>query len=159
MKTIVISFIAVMALWVMTACVNDPDPSERTLSPGDKCPAFFVVMNDGSVFDSTLPDDKLTVILFFNTDCPDCRRELPLVQSLYEQSSDSVRFVCISREEDAERVSHYWAENNLTLPYSAQTDRYVYSLFADSGIPRTYIVNKEGYITSTRLSNLQSITP
>lgn len=142
-----------MALVVMTACVNDPEPSDWSLSVGDKCPDFTVEMNDGTLFDSRTLTDEFTVITLFNTECPDCQRELPVVQKLYEESlGKSISFVCISREEDASSVSAYWQERGLTLPYSAQTDRTIYSMFAASGIPRTYIVNKQGIIVATELS-------
>ncbi|MCM1319167.1 MAG: TlpA family protein disulfide reductase [Muribaculaceae bacterium] len=150
-------FGAVMVLGTMTACVNDEKVPEWSLAVGDMCPAFTVTMNDGSVFDSTRLSSEQTVIVLFNTGCPDCQRELPELQTLYEQCNlEEVSFVCISREEDEASVSTYWHEHNLTLPYSAQTDRQVYNLFANIGIPRTYIVDRSGKIIST---DIKSIIP
>ena len=82
----------------------------------------------------------VAVIAFFTTSCPDCRRELPKLDALYRSyGSDSVAFVCISREEGRAGIEAYWRENGLTLPYSAQEDREVYELFAGSGVPRVYV--------------------
>ena len=50
-------------------------------------------------------------------------------------------FMAISREQDAVAVGEYWADNGLTIPFSAQTDRTVYHLFAYSSIPRIYVVD------------------
>ena len=82
-------------------------------------------------------------ILFFNTACGDCRCELPLVQQMYERYGADGRmvFMAISREQDAVAVGEYWADNGLTIPFSAQTDRTVYHLFAYSSIPRIYVVD------------------
>ena len=52
----------------------------------------------------------------------------------------------ISREQDKDEIQTYWQENNLTLPYSPQTSRETYSLFAQSRIPRIYISDRNGTI-------------
>ena len=85
----------------------------------------------------------MAFIVFFNTSCTDCRKELPVVQQVYDRYGDNGRmeFVPVSREEEAASVSRYWAEHGLTLPFSAQADRAVYNLFAFSSIPRIYITD------------------
>ena len=55
-------------------------------------------------------------------------------------------FVCISREEGPARVAAYWHDEGLALPYSAQTHRAVYNLFARGGVPRIYIADREGTV-------------
>lgn len=61
--------------------------------------------------------------------------------------------VCISREESSAEIVRYWDENHLTLPYSAQENRTVYYLFAKSGIPRVYVIDKELVIRSVFTDN------
>lgn len=110
---------------------------------GDVLPEFTVVMNDGRTVESGSLQGQPSFILFFNTACGDCRRELPLVQQMYERYGADGRmvFMAISREQDAVAVGEYWADNGLTIPFSAQTDRMVYHLFAYSSIPRIYVVD------------------
>ena len=36
-------------------------------------------------------------------------------------------------------MSRFWEENHLTMPYSPQSDRTIYSLFALRTIPRIYL--------------------
>ena len=57
-----------------------------------------------------------------------------------------VKFVLISREQAKEEIETFWAENSLTMPYSSQSSREVYSLFAQSRIPRIYISDRNGTI-------------
>ena len=40
----------------------------------------------------------------------------------------------------------FWEEKGLNLPYSAQNDRDIYSLFASSRIPRIYISDENGIV-------------
>lgn len=130
---------------IMTnSCVTDDEPAEWALGVGDSLPAFSVTLNDGKeVSDSSLKG-KASVIVFFNTSCPDCRKELPVVQELWEhyKDNDEVEIFAIAREEGAESISSYWEENGLTIPWSAQNDRTVYSLFASSVIPRIFVSDR-----------------
>lgn len=138
--------IITLAMMLVTGCTSDPEPDSR-IQVGDSLPWFSIVMSDGrTVTPATLLGHE-AVIVFFNTDCPDCRRELPLLQARYDAYPE-VEYVCIARAEGAQTISEFWSENGLTLPWSAQPDRKVYSLFATAGIPRTYTIAPSGLITS-----------
>ncbi len=131
---------AALAL-LLGSCVSDREP-ESFVAAGDRLPSFTVTMNDGSVVESPSSlEGKVSVIAFFSTTCPDCRAELPELQAAYEQSDEAV-FMLIAREEDAASIEAYWHANGLTLPYSAQTDRAIYNVFAASGIPRVYVADR-----------------
>ena len=133
--------ITAVAALMAAACIRDRMPEGADLRPGDTLPSFRVTMNDGSKISSGNLRGKVSVIVFFHTGCPDCRQELPVIQRIYNLygSSGDVTVCCISREESASGISAYWQENGLTMPYSAQEDRSVYSLFASTGVPRVYI--------------------
>lgn len=135
-----------LAMMLVTGCTSDPEPDSR-VKVGDSLPWFSVVMSDGrTVTPATLLGHE-AVIVFFNTDCPDCRHELPLLQARYDAYPE-VEYVCIARAEGAQTIREFWSKNGLTLPWSAQPDRKVYSLFATSGIPRTYTVAPSGFVTA-----------
>lgn len=106
---------------------------------GQKLPDFSVTLTSGTEINTASLTGRPAVIVLFNTGCSDCRRELPVVQQLYEKYADRVSFVCISREEGRKEVEQYWNDNNLTLPVSPQDDRQVFSLFALRSIPRVYV--------------------
>ncbi len=128
------------ALALLAACIYDPaDPPGGSIGVGDTLPEFSVTLSDGTPLSSGRLKGGVSLIMFFSTGCPDCEAVLPSVQSLYGEFGDRVRFVLISREEGAESIASYWLAHSLTLPYSAQSDREVYRLFAGSGIPRIYI--------------------
>ena len=144
-----------MTAVVFAACsMGDDDDGEVTeyVKVGDRVPAFSVetVLADGSTaMFSTARLTGETVIVLFNTSCSDCQRELPRMNDYYLQHCGDKGFqmVAISREEGAESVAAYWKEQGLSIPYSAQTDRRIYNLFASSIIPRTYFCSADGIIT------------
>lgn len=133
------------ALIFAGGCVTETDEPAASLVPGSEVPQFEVMLSDGSSW-STMSLRGVGVIAFFNTGCADCRRELPELQRAYEACCERAEFVCIAREESGEEIAAYWEAEGLTLPYSPQSDRAVYSLFASSGIPRIYVVAPSGRI-------------
>ncbi|MDE6268148.1 MAG: TlpA family protein disulfide reductase [Muribaculaceae bacterium] len=135
---------------LLTGCVEDKEEGELSLDAGSRMPEFSVTLMDGEVFST----DNLTnsgisnlLILFFNTECQDCQQKLPEIQTLYdrilkdEKLAKQTRIICIAREEGAEEVRSFWETHNLTLPVSPQSDRKIYNLFANIGIPRLYLIN------------------
>ena len=139
----------------MVSCISDGDDSDTgsiELVAGDKLPAFSVTMNDGRVVTHESLRGKVSFIVFFNTGCKDCRRELPVIQQIYEHHPH-MPLIAISRAEDAASVAGYWQEQHFTFPYAAQEDRTVYHLFAKSGIPRIYVVDAELTIRSVFTDN------
>lgn len=137
---------------VLSACIQeDIGNGEAGIMPGDTLPSFRVEMNDGTWLATSDLEGKVSVLVFFHTGCPDCRQELPVIQSLYDayRGQGSVAFYCISREQSADEVEAYWQEHRFSLPYSAQEDRSVYSLFSGQGIPRVYVSTPSLYVYST----------
>ncbi len=151
MKHWLAACIGVMLI-LFTSCLGDPENASPSGSDivrvGQSVPSFVVSLSDGTTFSSSQMGEKPACIVFFNTACSDCQRELPIVQSMYEEFSSNVRFVCISRAEEEASIQSYWTNHNLSIPYSAQADRSVYNLFALSTIPRLYIVNSSGKIVN-----------
>ena len=131
-----------------TGCISDDDPDGPLLTIGDSLPTFSVELSDGTVISNTSFIGKAGVIVFFNTGCSDCRKELPVIQELWEEfkSDENVLIAAIARDESADEIEQYWKENGLTMPYSPQKGREVYNLFAPSVIPRIFITDKKGII-------------
>lgn len=140
-----------MFVCTTAGCVTDNEPEGPSLQVGDPLPQFNITMNNGEVISTTSLIGKVSVIVFFNTDCSDCRKELPVIQELYDyyKGVTEVKIVAIAREEVAPEIEKYWEENGLTMPFSPQKTREIYSLFAPSIIPRIYISNTSGVITAT----------
>ena len=140
---------AMLISCTLQGCVNENEPEGVALTVGDSLPEFSVIMTDGTVVSKASLKGKRGVLVFFNTDCSDCRKELPIVQQLWDKykNNPDVVIALIAREETAEHIAAYWEANGFTMPYSPQEDREVYSLFAPSVIPRIYITDTKGIIT------------
>lgn len=83
-------------LSLVSSCVNEKEDAGMqpdAVEVGDVLPEFTVVMNDGRVVESGSLQGQPSFILFFNTECGDCRREFPLVQQMYERYGADGRMV------------------------------------------------------------------
>ena len=96
------------------ACIDD-DVEEGTvdLQTGENIPVFSVVMDDGQIITSETLKGEVSLIVFFHTGCPDCRKELPVLQKIYTDYGQRIRMVCISREESSAEIVRYWDENQI----------------------------------------------
>lgn len=145
MKQVALILTLLCGLLCVSGCIKDEMGPE--LKVGDSIPDFNVVMNDGAnVSDETLKGN-VSCVVFFHTTCPDCQKTLPVIQKIYDEYlPKGVSFVLISREQEADEIRVFWEENSLNMPYSAQSDRKVYNLFAQTRIPRVYLIDKDGII-------------
>lgn len=151
MKNLYLILSALLSI-LLCGCVTDKDDPVWSLQKGESLPQFSVAMNDGRTVTTESMRGKKGMIVFFNTGCIDCQKELPIVQSVYDRCMSErpdVEIICISRNEGKESIEKYWRENGLSLPYSAQDDNRIYSLFASSVIPRIYTYSPELKITAT----------
>lgn len=142
------SFLTMFVLAVLSSCISDDsdkDSQDVNLVVGDSLPTFQVTMNDGSTIRTSDLLGGVSVVVLFSVDCGDCRMELPEVQRLWNQQL-GVPIVLIARENTEEVIRSFWQQAQLTMSYSPQSDRKVYSLFASSRIPRIYISDAQGVI-------------
>lgn len=146
---LIISAVAIISV----SCIYDDPELEFELKVGDRIPDFTVQMNDGTTVTGKSLRDGVSVIVFFHTECPDCKETLPSVQRVYDEYlAKGVSFALISRSQVGAEIAEYWKETGYTMPYSGQTDRTVYNLFATTRVPRVYIC-KDGRIKSFYTDN------
>lgn len=116
---------------------------------GDKLPDFSISTIAASDITPSSVKDKVFVLNFFATWCGPCMEEMPyLEKEIWRKFSSNKQFLMVSigRGHSVEEIKRFQAEHVYTLPLAADPDRSVYNLFADTYIPRTYIVNTEGIV-------------
>ena len=138
-------FLGICMLTGVVSCVHQ-DLKSKDIQPGDRIPAFQIVMEDDSSLSSKELSGSPALLLFFHTSCPDCQRTIPVVQAVYEEFGKEARFVAISRAQEARDIRSWWDAHGITLPFSAQQDSKIYNLFASSRIPRVYVIDRNGVI-------------
>ena len=148
MKTIFVTLLAFTLL--LLSCIKDEKEDViNYIEENHKLPEFTVKSVTGEELRSEDLSGNTTLLVFFVTTCGDCKRELPKIDSVWNELKDqpTFRLVTISRGETAEVVNAFWKEQNFTMPFYLDPDKKVFSLFANSTIPRVYLVNRENIVT------------
>lgn len=152
MLRLLCAVLACMLAWVPTACdsINESldTGGDEVVHVGDTVPHFQVTLSSGEPADDAGLRGRPAVLVFFNTKCADCRRELPRLNELYLKWGDRVTFLCIGREQVADEAAAFWTAKSLSLPYAPEPDRRVYSLFAKRTIPRIYVADAAGRVVA-----------
>jgi len=115
---------------------------------GQTAPDFTVTKLDGTQVRLSDLRGKIVLLNFFATWCGPCNAELPHLQETWDEFADNDGFtmLVVDREESHETVREFTSRKGYTFPLAIDTDRSAYDKFADKGIPRTYLISRDGSI-------------
>lgn len=122
---------------------------EWKVSLGDPVPSFTVLDKQGKSLSIDSLRGKVVLINFFATWCPPCRQELPRLQNeVWERWGHRKDFavMVLAREEGWDKLDPFIKNAGYTFPIFPDPKRDVFSLFAESQIPRNVLLDKEGKI-------------
>ncbi len=119
----------------------------------DEVPDFTVEMTDGTTVSMSELRNKVVLITFFSTTCQPCLNEMQRVQTgIIDKYCDlGLVFLPISRGEDKATVEAFLKKNGYTFPVGLDTDKSVYNKFATQGIPRNFLINRQGVVVESSL--------
>ncbi len=140
-----------MALMAVMAWVgNAQEKKADIVKVGDAMPAFSVMADDGQVLlASSQLKGKVVLLNFFATWCPPCQKELAVVHTtLWPKYKDNAQFalVVVGREHNEAELAKYNEKKGFTFPLYPDKSRAIYGAFANSLIPRSYLIDKEGKV-------------
>ncbi len=116
---------------------------------GSPAPDFTFPDMDGN--EVSLSDFKGKVI-FLNiwaTWCPSCKEEMPTIYRLYKRFEGDERFQMLTVSIDVlgkEAVIPHYKEMGVYLPTLLDTKSKIKSIYGISGVPETFIIDKNGKI-------------
>jgi peroxiredoxin len=91
---------------------------------------------------------KVVLVNFWATWCPPCRKEMPDLETLYEQFKDQGLVILAISDEDASKVKPFIAEQKVTYPILLDPGRKVNELFEIEGIPKTFVYDRSGKLVA-----------
>lgn len=139
---------ALLALPMLMAQARETKDVDR-VKVGDEAPAFTIVKDDGRRIASSEFAGRVVVINFFATWCPPCQKELAEVERvLWPKYKDEKGFamLVIGREHTDAELAKYNEKKGFTFPLYPDRDRAIFDAFAESLIPRTYLLDREGRV-------------
>ena len=150
MLVLTIAIIAFMLLTPTQAKAQDrPTPEQATLvKEGMVAPDFELTMFDGSVVKLADLKGKVVLLNFWATWCPPCRKELTRVEKdiIEKFKGKPFVFLPVSRGEQKEVVATFREKMGYTFPMGLDTDSSIYKKYAETYIPRNFLIGKDGKV-------------
>jgi len=124
----------------------------------ETAPSFSVTTDSGSSFVLSKCRGSVVLINFFRTDCGPCNLEMPVLQEIWKEycEREDFRVIAISRGETMDAIHSFKSAHRLTFPLATDPDSSVYGLYASKGIPRTYLVARDGTLLFQSLGFMRS---
>lgn len=137
-----------------------PNEEERDVNIGALAPLFETRLLDPSDGDAIRFDDLLgapTVLSFWTTWCPYCRKQTPVLVEASEQAANrTVQFVGINVKENSELVGSYVETHNIGYTIALDEQGEMASAYRVRGFPTTYFLDAEGHIV---VRHVGALTP
>lgn len=163
MKKILLSLLALLAFAANAQqAPSDADTKYATelLKPGSLVPDFKLQNPDGKKKKiSQYTKGHYTVVDFWASWCPDCRKDIPNIQRMYQKYSPlGVQFLGISFDDDNNKWKEAIQKYNLEYPQLSQLKRMreseVAQAYGVKWIPSMMLLDKDGkVILSTVISD------
>lgn len=104
---------------------------------------------------------KVVFVNIWATWCPPCREEMPSMQKLYDRfKGENFEILAVSIDSTgAKAVAPFMRELNLTFPALLDTKGKIGSLYGTTGVPESFIIDKEGILIEKVIGPLDWATP
>jgi peroxiredoxin len=91
---------------------------------------------------------KVVLVNFWATWCPPCRKEMPDLQSLFDQYKSNGLIVFSISDEEAAKVKPFIEAQKITYPVMLDAGGKVHALFQVEGIPKSFVYDREGNLVA-----------
>lgn len=138
-----IIFTCIFILLLMSGCGRGP----ALLNVGDPAPDFTLVDRQGKTW--TLSDLKGQVVFinFWATWCPPCLKELPSMQKLHDMMPENgFTMLAVLNKDKPNMADFVVKQKGITIPVLDDSENKVGSTYRLTGLPETFIVDKNGII-------------
>ncbi len=139
--------ILILLLIFLYGCGNEVEP----LNIGDKAPNFTLTNLSGEKIPlNDILKGKEVILNFWATWCPECRKEIPLLNEFSKKFNNKAEIVGINLKESQDLVASF-SKGKIEYRILLDTNGDVARLYGVFGIPTNVLINKEGLIKNLNL--------
>ena len=147
MNRILTATVVVLTLVLLTVGCSSPAPQV-----GKQAPDFQLPNLEGQSI--SLSDFRGNPILlnFWAVRCPPCRFEMPFIQGIFEEQSDTgVVILAINIGETPSTVKDFIQSGNYSFPVLLDTTQEIALEYNIRAIPTTFLIDKDGIIQEMKV--------
>ena len=135
--------------------------NQTRVKPGLPAPNFTFPGLDGKMVSLTDYKDKVVFLNIWATWCPPCREEMPSMEKLYKElKGEDFEILAVSIDAlGAKAVAPFMKEYKLSFPALLNPEGTIQRLYGTTGIPESFIINKEGIVEQKIIGPRDWATP
>jgi len=150
-----------LVLWVSGNAWLHPSPpslEEQAATALPELPSWRLTALDGAALDLQDLKGRPTVVNFWATWCPPCRREMPVLLQASRQAPD-VRFIWVNQGEERDKAARYAAQQGLPpAGVLLDADSDLGRLLGLRALPTTLFYDARGRLVASRIGELSAAT-
>jgi peroxiredoxin len=164
-RAVILVFLAVAALLALFA-LNQKESFRKlfelkSLDVGHPAPNFEFPGLDGKMVSLSDHRGKVVFINIWATWCPPCIREMPSIEKLYnELKGEDFEILAVSVDaKGIKAVAPFMKAYKLTFPALIDREGTIQNLYRTTGIPESFIIDKEGILIKKIIGPLDWASP
>lgn len=127
---------------------------------GRPAPDFELQDTAGRIWKLSDLKGQVVFVNFWATWCPPCREEMPSMQALYEaMPKDRFKMLAILSNDDPALATAFAAKGGFNFPILIDPGSQIGKAYGLTGVPETYIVDKQGILRQKYLGPRQWSSP
>lgn len=150
-------------LLFVAGCSKDGNQSGASPKPLEKhqAPIITVVSLDNVQLSLKSLQGKVVLLNFWATWCPPCREEIPSMMKLNTiMAGKPFQMVCVSVDEGGKQaVQDFFKNTGFSLPAYLDPTGQAAATYGLTGVPETFIIDKQGVIAKKVIGGLDWASP
>jgi thiol-disulfide isomerase/thioredoxin len=143
----IILFVLIAIAVVLLIFLPEEKMYREIAEVGSKAPAFELKDAEGNLWRMADLKGKVVFINFWATWCTTCKAEMPYKENLYEMMQGKpFQMFGMLYKDDPENLADYYKIQKVSPPTLISPDNEAGRMFGITGVPETFIIDKEGFI-------------
>lgn len=148
------------AMWGLPHGVVRSDDGRPTI--GEPAPDFDLTLLDGSSLASQDLRGEMTVMIFWNSQCPVCKQTMPQLQALWEAySGRGLTILGVAVGDDRTAAQQVIEELGTSYPIGLDREGSIAGRYGITGVPETFVLDRVGqvsyvYVGAVDMENLSA---
>ena len=146
----VIAALSAIYILIQAQRVSDSPYNKPLVVEGSPAPDFTLRRLDGKMVSLSDYKGKVVFVNIWATWCGPCREEMPSMEKLYQElKGEAFEILAVSIDvSGAKAVAPFMEEYKLSFPALLDPGGTIKRLYSITGVPETFIVDKQGIIAS-----------